>query len=201
MILSLSEKKHSKLLILVAIVISAILISAIALLYRPSNIEAPAQSLLEDPKDDVMLDVGTEYPSIGIIDVINATIGANEGVLNLTITMGDTIPEHLNDGEYAQWNTTIILQDKAYEVDVGMDSTKLTGYVMEIGEEEAVPCTVERYEDSLIISAPIDGLQSTKEILTWSILTWFERWSGDELMINGIDFAPDEDLQRTILEK
>lgn len=200
----LSEKKRPKPLIVgIAIAIIAILIGAIALLYHPYVSEAPTQAWLEDPENDVELIIGEEYP--GIIDITHVSLEVNEGVLKLTITVRDSVPEHLNNGEYAQWMATIILQDglfKAYEVYMEMNSTKnqgeLVGYFREIGEE-AEPCTVERDGNSLIIFAPLDGLQSAREI-EWSIQTWFEKLSDYELINNGIDYAPNEGFQRTILK-
>ncbi|MCP8307181.1 MAG: hypothetical protein H3Z53_08535 [archaeon] len=204
-LISLSEKKHPKPLIIgFAIAIVAILIGAVALLYHPYVTENPTQAWLEDSEDDVEF-IGEDYPSI--IDVTYAELEVNEGVLKFTITVMDSIPEYLNNGEYAQWMAIIILQDglfRAYEVYMEMNSTlnqgELVGYFREIGEQEAEPCVVERNGNSLIIFAPLDELQSSREIL-WSILTTFEKWSGYELIANGIDYAPDEGFQRTILKK
>jgi len=201
--ISLSEKKRPKPLIIgISIAILAILIGTVALLYYPYVTEAPTQASLEDPEDDVEF-VGEEYP--GIIDVTSVRLEVDEA-LKITITVKDSIPEHLNNGEYAQWMATIILQDglfRAYEVYMEMNSTVnqggLVGYFGEIGEQKET-CIVERNGNSLSISAQLGELQSAKEI-QWSIQTLFEKWSGYELINNGIDYAPDEGFQRTDLKK
>jgi len=197
----LSEKKP--LIIGLAIAIIAILIGTIALLYHPYVTEAPTQSWINDNEGDVELFIGEKYP--GIIDITHVKLEVNEGVLKLTITVKDSVPDHLNSGEYAQWMATIILQDglfKAYEVYMEMNSTinqgELVGYFREIGGKEE-PCTVERNGKSLIIFASLDGLQNAREI-EWSIQTLFEKWSDHELITNGIDYAPNEGFQRTILK-
>jgi hypothetical protein len=137
-----------------------------------------------------------------MIDVTNAKLEVNENVLKITINVSESIID-LGEGEYAQWNTTIILQNgllKAYEVYAEMNSTQLVSYVMEIGGQKAETCTVQRYTDSLILLASINELQNTNEI-QWYILTTFEKWSEHELIINGSDIAPDEGIQTTILAR
>lgn len=191
-------EKTSKILIFAAITTALIIIASIIFLYRSYNVEAPAKPWFADAENDVILNLGAEYP--GMIDVIHAELEVNEKVLNITIKVRTAISD-LSNGEYAQWNTTIILQDsllKAYEVCAEMNSTRLVGYIMEIGGQTAELCTVQCQENSLTILAPINELQSTKEI-QWYILTMFERWSEHELMISGSDIAPDKGLQRTTL--
>ncbi|MEM3437409.1 MAG: hypothetical protein QXP55_02580 [Nitrososphaerales archaeon] len=200
---SLPEKKHPKPLIIgVTIAIVAILIGAITLLYHPYVTEAPTQAWLNDIEGDVEF-IGEEYP--GIIDLTYVSLEVDEGILKITITVRDSIPEHLENGEYAQWMATIILQDglfKAYEVYAEINSTinqgELMGYFREIGEQEET-CTVEHNGKSLVIFAPLNGLQSAREI-EWSIQTLFEKWSNNDLINNGIDYAPDEGFQSTILK-
>lgn len=190
------------LLIGLVIVIAAILIGSSAILFRPYVPEATDQASLDDAEDDVEF-VGEEYP--GIIDLTSVNLEIDVGILNVTITLRDSVPEHLNRGEYARWLATIILQDgliKAYEVYLEMNLTinqgELVGYFREVGEE-AVPCTVERNGNLLTIYAPLEGLQSAKEIL-WSVQTSFEKWSEYELIADGFDYAPDEGLQSTIVK-
>jgi hypothetical protein len=191
------EKEH----LVLVIIVCAIFIGFTALFYyNPSDIESPAQSWLEDPEGDVILNAGTDYPNI--IDITYVELEVSEGVINFTINVRDSIPDHLDEGEYAQWMAVIILQDIAYELYAEINSTiyqgELSGYVREVGSQEAEYCNVVLDGESLILSAPLDGLQTAKEI-QWFIQTMFEKWSGYELVSNGFDFAPDEDLQRTNL--
>ena len=174
------------------------MIASIIFFYRSHNVKAPAKPWFDDAENDVILNLGAEYP--GMIDVIHAELEVNEKVLNITIKVRTAISD-LSNGEYAQWNTTIILQDEtlnAYEVCAEMNSTRLAGYITEIGAQTTELCTVQCQENSLTILAPINELQSTKEI-QWYILSMFERWSENELTISGSDIAPDKGLQRTTL--
>lgn len=191
--------KKSKLLTWTAIAIIVILITSIVLYFL--FMEVSVISRLSDPEDDVVLSMGTEYP--GMIDVVNAALEANVTTLNVTMNMKNPIPD-LGDGEYAQWNLTIILENetellKAYELCVQMNSTQLSGYIVEIGEQTAKACQACHCKNSLTVLAVIDELQSAKEV-EWSILTTYERYSGDELITSGSDIAPDEGLQRTVLK-
>jgi len=188
-----------------AIAIIAILIGSVALLYNPYvPEEATTQSWLEDAEGDVEF-FGEEEP--GIIDVTYVGLEVDEADLRLTLTVRDSVPERLGDGEFSQWIATIILLDgvfETYEVWLEMNSSvgedELVGYSREIGAEEAIPCTVDRDGNSLSVSVRLDGLESAEEI-QWSVLTVFERWSGSELVASGFDSAPDEGLQTMSLDK
>lgn len=48
--------------------------------------------------------------------------------------------------------------------------------------------------------ASIDELESTKEV-QWFIVTSYEKYSGDELIISATDIAPEEGLQTNTLKK
>ena len=192
---SLSSKGQSK-VIGIVIVIIAIFIGAIAILYTFYITEPPTLTELEDPEGDAGF-IGDP----GIIDITSAKMEVNEEELKITINVRDYVPEYLNDGEYAQWLAmVIILQEgeiRAYEVYMEMNSTtgqgELVGYFRELGEQEE-SCTVEYDGNSLTIFAPLEELQSAKEI-QYYIEAAFEEWSGDELLTYGIDYAPDEGFQ------
>lgn len=198
------EKNHLKPLNAgVVIAVAAILVGAVPLLYSPHVPEAPTQSWLEDPEGDVDI-VGEACP--GLVDVTCVSLEVDQGVLKLTVTVKDDVPEHLGDGEYAQWMATIVLLDglfEAYEVCMEMNSTfvqgELVGFLREVGGQEAEACMVERDGNSLSISARLDGLQSAEEI-QWSISATWEKWSGSELTTCGFDYAPDEGFQTTVLK-
>jgi len=205
---TLPKEQYPKPLVIGAVIaIVAIFIGTVALLYHQYAVETSTQSSLEDPEGDVE-PTGEEYR--GIIDVIYVKLEFSAEVFELTITVKDYVPEHLDYGEYAQWAARVILIDEteellaAYEVWMEMNSTlkqgELVGYFREFGAEEAESCKVERNGNSLGILATLDGLQSAKEI-HWSISTTFEKWSGSELMTAEFDYAPDEGFQRTILRK
>jgi len=81
-----------------------------------------------------------------------------------------------------------------------MNSTDLTGYVVEVEEQKMQGCQVNRSKNSLTVLAVIDELQGAKEI-EWFILTIYERFSGDELTTSASDIAPDEGLQKTVLKR
>jgi len=187
-----------------AIAIVAILIGSAAFLYNPHVPgETGTESWLEDLEGDVEF-FGEDEP--GIVDVTYVALEVDEADLKLTLTVRDSVPERLGDGEFAQWLATIILLDgvfETYEVWLEMNSSvsegELVGYSREIGGEEAVPCLVERDGNSLSISATLDGLEAASEI-QWAVLSIFERWSGSELIASGFDSAPDEGLQTMILE-
>jgi hypothetical protein len=144
--------------------------------------------------------MGTEYP--GMIDVLNAALNVNGETLNITINVKDPI-SGVGAGEHAQWNVTIIVLNnvtKTYEVCVNLNSTLLSGYVVEIEGLNAKTCQVETYKNSLTIHTIIDELQSANEV-QWFILTTFETYSENVLTFSGHDIAPDEGLQTTLLTK
>jgi hypothetical protein len=200
-----SREKKSRLLTWIAFVIIAILATSFLVylcvsLYLYMQTPTNVGNLLEDPENDVVLNIGTEYP--GMIDVDNAALEVNGTSLKITITVKDTIPD-LDDGEYAQWNVTLILENeplKMYEICAELNSTQLSGYATEIGGSKAITCQVEYYQNSLTLSTLIDELQDANEV-EWFIVTTFEKSSEEELIIVGSDIAPDEGLQTTILEK
>jgi len=202
---SLAEKSYSKPLVTgVSIAVLAILIGAVPLLYNPYVTEPVSWFWLEDPDGDVEI-IGEQYP--GIVDLTYVRLDVDEGLLKLRMTVKDSIPEHLDVGEYAQWMATVILLDglpRTYEVCVEMNSTvsqgEMVGYFREVGTQEAEPCMVERDGNSLSVSARLDGLQSSKEI-QWSISATWEKWSGSELVSSGFDCAPDEGFQTMVLEE
>ena len=195
----LPEKK-SKLLTWTVVAIIAILITSVVL-YR-LYVGTPVTGQLNDPENDLVLTVGTQHP--GMVDVVSAKLEANGKTLSVNVNVRDPISD-LGDGEYAQWNVTLILENetdvlKIYEVCVEMNSTDLTGYVVEVEEQKMQGCQVNRSKNSLTVLAVIDELQGAKEV-EWFILTIYERFSGDELTTSASDIAPDEGLQKTVLKR
>jgi hypothetical protein len=199
------HEKRSRLPAWMAFAIIAILATSLVVylyvsLYLLMNAPTNVGNLLKDAENDVVLNIGTEYP--GMIDVDNATLEVNGTSLKITINVKDTIPD-LNNGENAQWNVTIILENEPltmYEICAKLNSTQLSGYATEIGEPKAIDCQVEYHQNSLTLNALIDELQDAKEA-QWFILTTFEKSSENELVTSGSDIAPDEGIQRTILKE
>lgn len=190
----MKRKWKSNMIWVAILVIGAILLIVFAFYERYT----PANTWFQDPENDVMFNIGTECP--GMIDVINASLEAHENTLEITIHTRDPIRD-LSDGEYAQWNVTMILQDEyAYEVCVKKNRTRLEGYFVEIGEWNMSTCQVECHGNSLTIVASIDELEGTQEI-EWFVLTMFERLSQDEIMVSGYDVAPDDGFKTTIIEE
>jgi hypothetical protein len=192
------RKKKSKLLMLTVVAVIAILVTS-AILYR-LYAGTSATFQLNDPANDVVLSVGTQYP--GMIDVVSAMLEANGTALNVTINVEDTV-SYIGSGEYAQWNITLILENdtdvlKTYEISVNMNSTQLTGSIVDVDEETVQTCQVEHHENSLTVVAAMSELSGTR-VIEWSILTTYESYSGDELITSASDMAPDESLQQTVL--
>jgi len=192
------RKKKSKLLILTVVAVIAILVTS-AILYR-LYVGTSAVFQLNDPANDVVLSVGTQYP--GMIDVVGAALAVNGTALNVTINVEDTV-SFLGNGEYAQWNITLILENdtdvlKTYEISVNMNSTQLTGSVTDVDEGTVQTCQVHYYKNSLTVVAAMSELSGTR-VIEWGILTTYESYSGDELITSASDMAPDESLQQTVL--
>lgn len=183
---------------LIVVAVIAILVTS-AVLYR-LYVGTSDKSQLNDPANDVVLSVGTQYP--GMIDIVSATLEANGTALNVTINVEDTV-SYLGNGEYAQWNVTLILENdtdvlKTYEGSVNMNSTQLTGVIVDVDGGTVQTCQVEHHENSLTVVAVADELGGTR-VIEWSILTTYEGYSGDELITSASDMAPDEGLQQTVL--
>jgi hypothetical protein len=194
-----SSRKISKFLMLIVIAMIAVVITSVVL-YR-LYVGSPATSQLSDPSNDVELSIGTQYP--GMIDVVSAALDMNETTLNVTINVKD--PFHsLGDGEIARWNVTVILENetdvlKTYEVGVNMNSTQLTGSIVDVETQNVQSCQVSHQTNSLTVLAVVDELSNAKTI-EWRILTSYEQYSGGELTTNASDLAPDEGLQKTVLK-
>ena len=73
----LPRKKKSKLLMLIVVAVIAILVTS-AILYL-LYVGISDKSQVNDPVNDVVLSVGTQYP--GMIDVVSATLEANRTAL------------------------------------------------------------------------------------------------------------------------
>jgi len=199
----LAIRNKSRLFMVTAVVIIAIVVFSI-IIY--TIYETPNDAELNDPRDDIVLDIGTEYP--GMIDVTHAVLETNESSLTITIQMKDPIG-NLDLGERAQWNVTVILQNatlsdepKAYEICTELNSTQLSSNAAEIGESTPIACQGEYSGNSLTIHATIDELLDPNQTrASWFILTTFEEYSQNELTIAGSDIAPDEGLQITTLRR
>jgi hypothetical protein len=193
-----SSKKKSKSLMLIVIAIVAAVITSV-IVYR-LYVGTPATSQLSDPLNDVELSIGTQYP--GMIDVVSAALDVNGTTFNVNINL--RVPFHdLGDGEIAQWNVTVILENetdvlKTYEIGVNMNSTQLTGSIEDVETQNVQNCQVLRQTNSLTVLAVLDGLSNAKTI-EWRILTSYEQYSGGELTTSASDLAPDEGLQKTVL--
>jgi archaellum component FlaF (FlaF/FlaG flagellin family) len=194
-----STKKKTKLLIGAALaIIVVVVVTSVALLYRPYT-AASANLRLDDPENDVISNEETEFS--GMIDVVHAELEVSEETLNITISVKGPVSD-LVEGELAQWNTTIILDEgtTAYEVCAVKNSTQSAGYVVDMMNWTSKLCQVEFHANSLTLLVPIDELQSVKEV-QWFIVTSFEKYSGDELIIAATDVAPDEGLQTSTLRE
>jgi hypothetical protein len=196
---SLNGKKPKRLLIvLVSVGIFAVIIASFVWyrLYSGSS----GTSQLSDPANDVVLSMGTHYP--GMIDVVNGTLEANGKTLNVTINGRDLV-SNLSDGEIAQWNVTVILETetdvlKTYEIGAQMNSTQLTGIIVDVMAQKAQSCLVQYGNNSLNVHTVVDELLSAKTV-EWNVLTTYEQYSGGELITSASDMAPDEGLQSTAL--
>jgi hypothetical protein len=192
------RKKKSKLLMLIVVAVIAVLVTSV-ILYR-LYVGTSASSQLDDPSNDVVLSVGTQYP--GMIDVVSAALKVNGTTLTLTVKVADPVSV-LGDGEYAQWNITLILENdtdvlKTYMISVNMNSTQLTGSVVDVDAGTVQTCQVNYNKNSLTVVAVMSELNGTK-MIEWNILTTYESYSGDELITSASDMAPDESLQQTVL--
>jgi flagellar basal body-associated protein FliL len=193
-----SSKKKSKFLML--IVIAVIVVVVVSVVVYRSYVGVPASSQLSDPANDVVLSIGTQYP--GMIDVVGGTLEVNGTTLNVTIDVRDAFTG-LGERETAQWNVTVILENetevlKTYEITVNMNSAGLTAYIVDVDTQSAQSCQVSYQSKSLTVQAVVDELPSAKTI-EWNILTSYEQYSADELITSASDLAPDEGLQKTVL--
>jgi hypothetical protein len=192
------RKKKSKLLLLIVGAVIVVLVTS-AVLYR-LYAGTSASSQLNDPSNDVVLSAGTRYP--GMIDVVSGTLEANGTMLNVTINVRDSFSS-LGDGETAQWNVTVILENqtdvlKTYVISVEMNSTELTGSIVDVDTLSVQSCQVQYYRNSLTVLAVVNELPRARTI-EWNVLTLYEQYSGGELVTSATDLAPDEGLQTTAL--
>jgi prophage tail gpP-like protein len=191
---TLSHK--NRLVLSVAIVTMVVVLVASVVLY--SVFTTTPENQLSDLSNDVVLDVGEDYP--GMIDVIDGRLEANGTTLKITINGRDSIVS-LGDGEFAYWNVTLILENndslRAYDVWVELNATRGAGYVQEIQDQNVRTCQVE-YNNSMTVFVVFDELPNAKQA-EWSVLTAYEKWSGGDLIVSASDTAPDDGLQTTVL--
>jgi len=192
------RKKKSKLLMLIVGVAIAVLVTS-AILYRLST-GTPVSSQLNASANNVVLNVGTQYP--GMIDVVGGTLDANGTTLNITINVRDPVSS-LGDGETAQWNMTVILENqtdvlKTYVISAEMNSAQLTGSIVDVGTQSVQSCQVQYYRNSLTVLAVMDELPNARTV-EWNVLTSYEQYSGGQLVTSASDLAPAEGLQTTLL--
>jgi len=194
---NLADRKRLLALIVVAII--AVLVTSIAIYSVYLQPRPGTGSTFSDLSGDVELYVGTEYP--GMIDVVGASLQVSGNELKIIISVRDPIP-NLAAGQDAQYNVTAILQNsalKAYEISADLTSTGLTGHIVELGESNTTTCQTTYDQKSLTIRAPIDELQSTKEI-DWFVLTTYDKYNGTQLTSSGSDIAPKDGYQTTFLK-
>jgi hypothetical protein len=182
-----------------AMVIIVLAVAAPIVLLYHTYTAASANLQLDDPENDVVSNEESGYPSM--IDVIHARLEVNEETLNITITVKGPV-SGIAEGELAQWNTTIILDegDAAYEICAQENSTQLAGYVVNMLNWSSRQCQATLNANSLTLLVPMDELQSAKEV-QWFIVTSFEKYSQDELTISATDVAPDEGLQTSTIKE
>jgi hypothetical protein len=180
----------------IATIIAVLVISVV--LY--SVFTKTPENQLSDPSNDVVLDEGENYP--GMIDVVAGKLEASGTTLTITVNGREPIVS-VGDGEFVHWNITLILENddslSSYYMWVELNSTGIAGYVKEIGNQNVRTCPVEYHNNYLVVSAVFDELPSTKQA-EWSLLTAYEKWSGNDLISSASDTAPDEELQTTVLQ-
>ncbi len=191
------RKKKSKLLMLIVVAVVALIVTSVILYRLYAGTSSTFQ--LNDPANDVVVSAGTNYP--GMIDVVSATLNVNGTMLDVTVNVADSVST-LGNGEYAQWNVTLILENdtdvlKTYVISVNM-TTQLTGSIVDVDLGTLQTCQVSYYKNSLTAVASVSELGGTK-VIEWGILTTYESFSGGELITSASDIAPDEGLQRTVL--
>jgi peptidoglycan hydrolase-like protein with peptidoglycan-binding domain len=189
---------QNRLVLSVAIVTMAVLVLVPSVVLYSMFTKTP-ENRLSDLSNDVVLDVGESYP--GMIDVVDGSLEANGTTLKITINGRDPIVS-LGEGEFAYWNVTLILENddslRAYNVWVEFNSTRRAGYVQEIRDQNVRTCQVE-YNNSLTVFVGFDELPNAKQV-EWSVLTVYEKWSGNDLIASASDTAPDDGLQTTVLQ-
>jgi hypothetical protein len=191
------RRKKSKLLMLIAAAVIAVLVTSV-ILYR-LYVGPSTSPEINDPTNDEVLSLGTLYP--GMMDVVSAALRVNGTALTVTVE-GRAPVSVLGDGEYGQWNITLILENdtdvlKTYVVCVSMNSTQLTGSVVDVGAGTVKTCQVE-YKNSLTVVAGMSELNRTK-VIFWNVLATYVSYSGDQLVTSASDMDPDQGLQQTIL--
>ena len=181
--------------------VAFIVILAVSVVFYRLYVGTPATSQLSDPANDVTLSMGTQYP--GMIDVVGGVLMVNGTTLTVTVNVRDPVSS-LGDGEIAQWNVTVILENetdvlKTYEISLEMNSSQLTGSIVDVETQSVRTCQVQYSGNSLTVFAVEDELPKARTV-EWNVLTLYEQYSGGELVTSASDLAPDEGLQTTALK-
>ena len=143
----------------------------------------------------------------GMIDVVSGWLGANGTVLNVTVGVAEPMSV-LGDGEWAQWNVTVILENETdtlnvYVVDMQLNSTGLTGFIQPAGsqaagEQNATACQVTFKSEILTALAPAQELPNATAV-EWNVLSTYEKDVGDQVVNSTSDLAPAQGLAQTVL--
>lgn len=115
---------------IIATLVAIILIVTVIAVVFSGFIGAP-NSQVNEFQNDVQVNIGSSYP--GTVDMVNASIAKNEGVLDAAITVKGPIVA-LGEDESVQFDMILILENETdalqtYELRINMNSTSLTGMV------------------------------------------------------------------------
>lgn len=194
----MEKLSHQNRLVLSVAIVTMVVVVLVTSVVLFSMFTKSPENQLSDPSNDVVLDVGSDYP--GMIDVVGGRLEANETTLQIIINGRDPIVS-LASGEFAYWNVTLILENddsfRAYNVWVELNATRRAGYVQEIGDPNVRTCQVGD-NNSLTAVVVFEELPNAKQA-EWSVLTAYEKWLGNDLISSASDTAPDDGLQTTVL--
>ncbi len=183
---------------IIATLVAIILIVTVIAVVFSGFIGAP-NSQVNEFQNDVQVNIGSSYP--GTVDMVNASIAKNEGVLDAAITVKGPIVA-LGEDESVQFDMILILENETdalqtYELRINMNSTSLTGMVGDAQTNNQQPVQLIIDGNTLKITTLLAELSGATKA-EWNIGSTYEKISDNQIIASAWDFVPDQGLRTTV---
>lgn len=185
-------------IVVIAFILIVIVVSVV-IFFGPS-LQGDALDI-SDPRGDVLLSVGSACP--GMMDLVGANFTRSNGLANITVKVGEPFVS-LGPDESASWEILVVLENetsvlRTYVVRVEADLAGFRGSFWDVMVEDVETFQTTRNGQWLSIMVDLDDLQSAS-MIEWNIQSVYTVFSGNDVVTDAYDMAPDQGIQTTMLE-
>ncbi len=183
--------------IIATLVAIVLIVTVIAVVF--SGFIAAPNSQVNEVQNDVQVNIGSSYS--GTVDMVNASIAKNDGVLDAAITVKDPIVA-LEENESVQFDMILILENETdvlqtYELRIDVNASGLSGMVGNAQTNSQQPVQLIIDGNTLKITTPLVELSGATKA-EWNICSTYEKISGNQIIASAWDFVPDQGLRTTV---